>query len=297
MEKENLTNKPKNKSFLPKNIEDKKILYRYLRTLELKIRHQLEKDNKLELSLTSSENESEEDNSNNISGINFFSFYPIKEEKNEKIKMEEKNKKNKKKKLIFDNLYLYKKDENENKNIEIKKEVYDILNQKNDENKDDDNKNNQRELYSPTRGNRGKFNIRRRKFSKKTTIVKLKKLEDEKMIVLKKEENNDDKERLERRIAKFYEKIRKLKTGEIDISDYEEELSELMTEQIDKINYEEDKLRELRLFSFVKNFQANRKNEMFGKNYYRKRLVFNSPINFTFYPKMSKIKSADSLNE
>ena len=146
-------------------------------------------------------------------------------------------------------------------------------------------------------GNKGKFNIRRRKFTKKATINKLKKIEDEKMLVIKKDENNEDKERLERRIAKFCEKIRKLKAGEIDISDYEEELSELMTEQIDKINYEEDKLRELRLFSFVKNFQTNRKNEMFEKNYSRKRLVFNSPINFTFYPKMPKIKSANSLNE
>ena len=85
---------------------------------------------------------------------------------------------------------------------------------------------------------------------------------------------------LERRIAKFYEKIKKLKRGEIDMSDYEDELSELMTEQIDKNNYEVDKAKELRIMNFFKNFQISRKNDFFGKKYLRNRLTFNSPIKF-----------------
>ena len=38
IKKENLTKKPKKNILLPKSLEDKKILYRYVRSLEIKIR-------------------------------------------------------------------------------------------------------------------------------------------------------------------------------------------------------------------------------------------------------------------
>ena len=62
-------------------------------------------------------------------------------------------------------------------------------------------------------------------------------------------------------------------------------------EQIDKINYEEDKTKELRILNFFKHFQTNRKNESPGKNYVRKRLTFNSPINFKSYKNINSITS------
>ena len=70
-----------------------------------------------------------------------------------------------------------------------------------------------------------------------------------------------------------------------------------MMEQIDKDIYEEDKIKELRVFNFFKNFITCRKNEMFGKNYLRKKFIYNSPVNFTFYPKMPKMKSVQLMNE
>ena len=296
MQKENLTSKGKTNSFLPKNSKDRKILYRYLRYLEIKIKRQLQKDNQLELSLSSSDYESEDENSN-ISGINFFSLLPIESEDNNKLKLEEKNKKKNKHKLIFDNLYLYKNKEGNNKKVEIKQEIYDILNENQYE-----EKNEEKEEVMPSgppniRPRRGKFTVRRKKFTKKNTKYDLKKIEDEKSEVIVEEEDNDEEKKLEKRIAKFYDKIKKLKRGEIELSDYEEELSELMLEQIDKVNYEGDKIKELRIFNFFRNFQMNRKSEILGKNFFRKKLVFNSPVKFTFYPKKTKIKSTNSMSK
>ena len=286
MKRENLTKSEKNNfnNFLPKSLEGKKTLYRYLRFLELKIRRKLEKEDQLGDSVISSERESDEsfNENSNSHGIKFFSFVDIKEENNDKVKIEEKNKKSRKN-LIYDNLYLYHKKDDEKNDIEIRQEVYDILNEKNDEiNNENEEKINKGETNTISRGKRGKFIIRRRKFTKRRSSIKfnLKKIEDDDKVEIIKENDGNDKKNLERRIAKFYEKIKKLKRGEIDMSDYEDELSELMTEQIDKNNYEVDKAKELRIMNFFKNFQISRKNDFFGKKYLRNRLTFNSPIKF-----------------
>ena len=295
MKKENLTKSEKSNSnnFLPKSLEGKKALYRYLRFLELKIRRKLEKEDQLGESAISSERESDEsfNENSNSDGIKFFSFLDIKEENNDKLKVQEKNKKSRKN-LIYDNLYLYHKKDDEKKDIEIKQEVYDILNEKNDETNNENGEKMNKEENTLSRGRRGKFTIRRRKFTKRSSLkFNLKKLEDDDKIETIKENDDNDKKNLERRIAKFYEKIQKLKRGEIDMSDYEDELSELMTEQIDKINYEVDKAKELRIINFFKNFQISRKNDLFGKNYLRNRLTFNSPINFISCKKIKDNKS------
>ena len=298
MQKENLISKSKIYSFLPKTLKERKILYRYLRYLENKIKRQLEKDNQLlELSLSSSEMEREEENSN-ISGINFFSLFPIDPENNDKLKLEERIKNKKKPNLIYDNLYLFRNKNKNNKKVEIKQEVYDILKEKQEEGPIEEKKSN----YSPgpvsIRPRKGKFTIKKRKFTKRNNKYNLKKLEDEKSeILIKEEKSNEEEKKLEKRLAKFYERIKKLKRGEIEIDDYEDELSELMMEQIDKVNYEEDKVKELRIFNFFRNFQMNRKGEIFGKNFLRQKLIFNSPVNFTFYPRIPKIKSSDSMRK
>ena len=49
----------------------------------------------------------------------------------------------------------------------------------------------------------------------------------------------------------------------------------ILTKHTYKINYEGDKIKELRIFNFFNNFQTNRKIEMFGKDYYRKKFIFN----------------------
>ena len=159
--------------------------------------------------------------------------------------------------------------------------------------KNENEKNESKGEFNIIRRKRGKFTIRSKKIKKKTLgKYNLKKLEDDKFEIIKESENeNNDKIKLEKRIGKFYDKIKKLKRREINISDYEEELSELMMEQIDKINYEEDKTKELRILNFFKHFQTNRKNEFFGKNYVRKRLTFNSPINFKSYKNINSITS------
>ena len=291
LQKENLTIKPKINLFLPKSLKDRKILYKFLRSLEIKIKKLLETDNQLELSVSEVESE---DEISDLSDIHFFSFLPNEYEMYYKLKLEEEKNKLRKSKLIYDNLYLY---QNKRKKVQIKQEVNDILNEKNGSSTDK-----KATLQNPTGSpsKRGKFAVRKKKFIKKHTFKYiLKKLEDEE-VEIKKENKNDVNDNndiiLERRINKFTEKIKKLKRGEINLSDYDDEISELMTEQIDKNKYEGDKIKELRIFNFFNNFQTTRKSEMYGKDYYRKRFIFNSPLNITFYPKMPKIKSADSIN-
>ena len=295
--KENLISKGAKNLFtyLPRNLEDRKKLYIYLRTIDLRIKRELEKDSQLELPIpTLSEVEAENENSN-INSINFFSLFPFNDEYYYRLRLEDKHRLNRSK-LIYDNSYLYNDGKNDNKKINIKKEVYDILNQPNEEIKDEEEENKETEVNVLPR-KRGKFSVRKRRFLKKSTIkYALKKIEDEKIEIVKEDENSEDK-KLDKRIKKFYEKIQRLKAGEVDSSDYEDELNELMKEQIDKNIYEEDRVKELRIFNFFKNFQTCRKNEMFGKNYLRKKLVYNSPVYFTFYPKMPKIRSSNSINE
>jgi len=67
---------------------------------------------------------------------------------------------NPKKKLIYDNLYLYRNEEEE-KPVEIKKEVYDILNKEKIEENEEKVEEKEQIRKSPIR-----FSLRRRKFIK-----------------------------------------------------------------------------------------------------------------------------------
>ena len=70
-----------------------------------------------------------------------------------------------------------------------------------------------------------------------------------------------------------------------------------MMEQLDKNNYEEEKIKEIRIMDFFKHFQTSRINEKSERDHYNKKLIFYSPINFTFYPKMKKTKLFSSLSK
>ncbi len=282
IQSQNMTSKSQENNFLPKSLDDKKRLYKYLRSIEFKIKQQLEKDPEyINQSKSSSDSEKE-----NINEDNFYSFFP------KKLKFEDKLKKHKKR--INQN---YDDEEDDSKsNIVIKKEIYDILN----ENFGDIKYEEKDEEFMGSRTNKKrKFTIKKKKFQGKSSDkYKLKRLIDEKYEDFKEKEKDDEKEKkLEKRINNFTEKVKKLKRGEIDISDYEEELSQLMMEQIDKIKYEGDRLKEIRILNFFKNFQIYRRIEEYEKDFIRKRMVFKYPVNFTSYPRMTKAKSINSMSD
>ena len=291
IQKENLTSNSKSNPYLPSNIEDRKKLYKYFRSIEFKIRQQLiNNPDQNEEYTSSSESESKYDN---LIEENIFSFFPIDNKEN-----------NKKKDLIFDNMYLYQENE-EKKSPEIKKVIYDILNEKKIEKKDK----RREEIMTPgqtsiiPRNSKSKFLFRKKKFVKKLeNKYNLKKIEDEKIEI--NEEDKDEiyakekrRENLDKRLNNFFNKIKQLKKGKIEATNYEEEFSELMMEQLDKNNYEEDRIKEIRIMDFFKHFQTSRINEKSERDHYNKKLIFYSPINFTFYPKMKKTKLFSSLSE
>ena len=282
IQSQNMTSKSHENNFLPKNLEDKKRLYKYLRSIEFKIKQKLKKEpENINESKSSSASEKE-----NINEDNFYSFFP------KKLKFEDKFKKHKKR--INQN---NEDEEDDSKsNIEIRKEIYDILN----ENFGDIKYEGKNEEFTGSNTNKKKkFAIKKKKYQGKSSDkYKLKRLIDENYEDIKEKVKEDEKEKkLEKRINNFTEKLKKLKKGEIDISDYEEELSQLMMEQIDKVKYEGDRLKEIRILSFFKNFQIYRMIEQYEKDFIRKRMVFKYPVNFTSYPRMTKVKSINSMSD
>ena len=283
IQSQNMTSKSGENNFLPKNLEDKKRLYKYLRSIELRIKQELEKDPEyVNQSKSSSASEKE-----NINENNFYSFFP------KKLRLEDKYKKSKKR--------INQKNENQEddskSNIEIKQEVYDILNENYEDIKNEEK---DEEFMGTSANKKRKFIIKKKKYQGKTSDkYKLKRLldEDYEDFKVKKDKDDEKEKKLEKRINNFTEKVKKLKRGEIEISDYEEELSQLMMEQIDKVKYEGDRIKELRILSFYKNFQTYRLNERYEKDYIRKRMIFKYPVNFTSYPKMTKVKSINSMSD
>ena len=282
IQSQNITSKSQEKKFLPKNLDDKKKLYKYLRSIEFKIKQQLEKDPEyLNQSKSSSASEKE-----NIDEDNFYSFFP------KKVKFEDKFKKYKK--GIYQN---YNDEEDDSKsNIAIKKEIYDILNENFEDMKKEEK---EEEFMRSNSKKKKKFTMKKKKYKGKSSDkYKLKRLIDEKYEDFKEKDKEDEREKkLEKRINNFSEKVKKLKRGEIDISDYEEELSQLMMEQIDKVKYEGDRLKEIRILSFFKHFQIYRMNEQYEKDFIRKKMIFKYPVNFTSYPRMTKAKSIYSMSD
>ena len=241
-----------------------------MRTIENKIRDELSKYDDIEYEESESSSDKENSYINHL-----YEIFPIEDEEkelNRKISLADVNEK-KKKELIYDNLYLYKNDEDDVRNTEIKKEVYDILNPKKpEENLESDNKS--KEIDEPPKSPR--FFIKRRKFRKtrkQTVYRKLTQNEDSK------QEKKEIKITLDHKINNFFEQIQKLKGENIEEVDYDKILREIMANQGD--NYiEENIIKEIRLLNFFRYFQTKRKIELDRKNNFKNKYSFNSPINF-----------------
>ena len=266
--KVNLINKPKKDLSFPEELEERKKLYKLMRAVESKIREELEKTDNLEY-----EEESNSSDNENYFDNNIYDFLP-KEEKEEEQKRKISiydSPRRRQKELIYDNLYLYKNDEENDNNIEIKKEIYEVLSQNISEQVSPEKLTEREEApRSPMR-----FMIKRRKFKKnkkKTVLIKLK--EDEEVI-----EDKNNKITLEMKMNNFFEKIKKLKGENVEEVDYDKILNELFMKQGENY-YEESLLKEIRLANFFNYFQTSRKLDLVGKKYFRNKYTFNSPVYF-----------------
>ena len=264
----NLIIKPEKDLSFPENIEERKELYQLMRIIEEEIREELKKSDEYKYS----ESDSSSENDKEIDSKNIYEFLPIEEEEEEKprkISIFDSPSKSKKK-LIYDNLYLYR-NEKEEKPVEIKKEVYDILNkEKTEENEE------KVEEKEPIRKSPIRFSLRRRKFiktRKQTMLIKLKNNEDDK--IEKKEVIT-----LDNKIDDFFEKIKKLKNSNTDEVDYEKILNELLWNRKENSLMEENIMKEIRLLNFFNYFQTTRKMNIIGKKYFRDKYAFNPPIHF-----------------
>ena len=264
----NLIIKPEKDLSFPENIEERKELYQLMRIIEEEIREELKKSDEYKYS----ESDSSSENDKEIDSKNIYEFLPIEEEEEEKprkISIFDSPSKSKKK-LIYDNLYLYRNEEEE-KPVEIKKEVYDILNkEKTEENEE------KVEEKEPIRKSPIRFSLRRRKFRKtrkKSMLIKLKNNEDDK--IEKKEVIT-----LDNKIDNFFEKIKKLKNSKADEVDYEKILNELLWNRKENSLMEENIMKEIRLLNFFNYFQTTRKMNIIGKKYFRDKYAFNPPIHF-----------------
>lgn len=185
----------------------------------------------------------------------------------------------KKRGLIYDNSYLFKKDKK--KNFILRKEVIEILNTD----------------YGLKYIKKKKIKSEgKKKISKKIKMKKMflpKNLILEKIDFTQKEEDEEEqrirllkeleeKQRIEeyreKRLQDFFKKIQKLKNGKF--RNYEEELNNLIDEQIDQAEIIKEN-KEMRMNSFMKDFQFNRVKAKFNSNYKNKRIGYISPITFT----------------
>jgi hypothetical protein len=197
------------------------------------------------------------------------------------------NKRAKKKKLVYNNLYLYKDNDSDNDktNMEIKQEIYDILNT------DYGN-------ISNDAGENNMFLEKRRKVKKeeKKKFIKIKKndrplarLTDEKLDVeifkklQKKDEIRDKKTEMEeirdKKIYEFFAKIQRLKRRQN--LDNQNEINSFIDEQIELNNEIPKDKDDGRLNSFLEEFLYQRSREKYASDLKNKRITYMSPITFT----------------
>ena len=268
--KKNLVNKSLQDLSFPENLDERKRLYRLYRTIQNKIIEELDKIDEYEYEESNSSSDKENKVYNNI-----YEILPIEEEEEKEperkasvIYSPEKSKKE----LIYDNMYLYTNDEDDEKNTEIKQEVIDVLNTNKAE-ESFDNTNKSKEIYSPPKS--PSFSIkRRRKFKKIRKQSVLKKILNDEII-----EEKNNKISLDQKINNFFEQIQKLKEENIDDLNYEKILGQFFSKQGNNF-MENSIMRELRLSNFFRYFQNIRKMDIAGKMYFRNKYLFNSPVKF-----------------
>ena len=197
------------------------------------------------------------------------------------------NKRKKKNKLVYNNLYLYKDNDSDNDktDMQIKKEIYDILNT------DYGN-------ISNDAGENNMFLEKRRKVKKeeKKKFIKIKKndrplarLTDEKLDVeifkklQKKDEIRDKKTEMEeirdKKIYEFFAKIQRLKRRQN--LDNQNEINSFIDEQIELNNEIPKEKDDGRLNSFLQEFLYQRGREKYACEMKNKRITYMSPITFT----------------
>ena len=91
----------------------------------------------------------------------------------------------------------------------------------------------------------------------------------------------EEKERIEefrdKRLQDFFRRIQKLKNGKF--KNFEEELNNLIDEQIDQAEIDREN-KEMRMNSFMKEFQFNRVKSKFNSDYKNKQIGYISPFIF-----------------
>ena len=187
-------------------------------------------------------------------------------------------------KLIYDNTYLLKNKDNNQKTPKIKKEIEDIINSDSsnrrasviniiDKNEIYKNLIIPKDLITYT-----KKNFKKNKDGRRFCMICLKPEKEEKKNIRK--DSTDEKSKIfEKRLYDFFAKIQKLKNKGDD-----EELKLLIDEEIDKLEAHDIK-REMRMNTFYQKFQYNRNNMMLENKFKLKRskLRFMSPIIFSSY--------------
>ena len=198
--------------------------------------------------------------------------------------------------------YNYKKS-NKKKEIVIRKEVQDILDNNNisfinnsNNNNNENNNLNDNNIFVDKQENKFKkrfkpsiieelAKIKKKKFhkikrEKGKGLSDFKKMEIENLEKNEDELNEEKKEKIfEKKMYDFFEKIQHLKNCKIE--NYEEELKMFIDEEIDKINDFDAKDRESRINSFMRDFQLNRKKFYFFQQFQKRDLVFVSPLKFS----------------
>ena len=197
------------------------------------------------------------------------------------------NRRKKKKKLIYNNLYLFKDNDSDNDktNMQIKKEIYDILNT------DYGNINNE------ARENNMMLEKRRKiKKEEKKKFIKIKKndkplarLKDEILNeeILKKLQKKDEKREKQtekedirdKKIYEFFAKIQRLKRRQN--LDNINEINSFIDEQIELNNEIPKEKDDGRLNTFLQEFLYQRSREKYAFDMKNKRITYMSPITFT----------------
>ena len=178
--------------------------------------------------------------------------------------------------LIYDSSYLFKKMDDQ---VNIKKEIQDIIDT--DYGKSFFFK--KAEKLAKKRRKKKKLDLRKNALFREVIAKDANnddELERQRRKMLELEELKRKQELRDKRLYDFFARIQKLKDGKLD--NFEQELNDLIDEQIDSNTDKEKIQNEIRLNSFMHQFQLNRMKEKFYLNFKNKRIGYLSPLLFKF---------------
>ena len=186
----------------------------------------------------------------------------------------------KRKGLIYDNSYLFKK--GKKKKFKLRKEVEEILNTDYGLNYFKKKKIKSEEKKKKINKKKKGKNLHHAKKSLISNVELTQEEKDEEEERLRLLRELEEKERIEefrdKRLQDFFRRIQKLKNGKF--KNFEEELNNLIDEQIDQAEIDREN-KEMRMNSFMKEFQFNRVKSKFNSDYKNKQIGYISPVIFT----------------